>query len=383
MSKRMASSPSIDNIRTFRGATMPETLAKVKRELGPHAVILGTRAVGGEGVGRLFSRDKFEITAAPPARGEKSAVAATTRRPAEGRAGGIAERTPGGSTIVPARRDSADLALRSDPSNGRDAFADDAVRDFYLRLVQNDVAAHLAKRILADALRSVPAGAKPDEQIVLGLLRQRIAAMLPSSIAEAPAREAFIGPAGSGKTTTLAKLAARRKLVDKKPAAILSLDVFRIGATQQLSRFAEILDAPLFVATTPEEAAARLEESPTTEHWLIDTPGVSLSDTARTAELTAILRALRCDAVHLVLASCTSAAVRARAAQTFAPLGVTDVILTKLDDAVGFGVILNVLDELKLNVSYCASGQMIPRDIEKCCNPRIVELILGERIGSR
>lgn len=87
------------------------------------------------------------------------------------------------------------------------------------------------------------------------------------------------------------------------------------------------------------------------------------------------MRAARPDEIHLVLPASLDAKVQTRIADGFSPLGVSRVVLTRLDEVVGLGVILNVVDRLSLGVSYLANGQNVPNDIQEACGPRVAELL--------
>ena len=91
----------------------------------------------------------------------------------------------------------------------------------------------------------------------------------------------------------------------------------------------------------------------------------------------ALLRAARPTEVHLVLPASLEGAVQTRHARFFAPLGVSRLLLTRLDEALGFGVVLNVVERLNCRLSYWTTGQRVPSDIEEACGERVAELVLS------
>ena len=132
---------------------------------------------------------------------------------------------------------------------------------------------------------------------------------------------------------------------------------------------------PFAAAQTITEVKQALQRLADAELLLVDTPGVGLRETARFARLAALLRAARPDETHLVLPACLTPSVLTRMAQGFAALTPASLMLTRLDDAVGFGIILNAIDRLKLRLSYLTTGQNVPEDIEEACGQRVAELV--------
>jgi flagellar biosynthesis protein FlhF len=211
-------------------------------------------------------------------------------------------------------------------------------------------------------------------------VRARIAELLSASDsagdAPVPARLAVVGPAGAGKTTTLAKLAAHLGLRSKRGVGLLSLDARRLAAAEQLRRYADILGIPFELAQTVPQVEQAVRRLAGVEHLLIDTPGVGGRDAEGLTALAALLQPLRPAEVHLVLPAYAAPAAQTRLARTFAPLGVARVVLTHLDDAVGPGVILDVADRLHWRLSYLSFGENVPRDLETAGGRKLAELLL-------
>jgi flagellar biosynthesis protein FlhF len=326
---------------------MREALALVKRDLGEDAIILGTRSCPRGPMGNLLGRSAVEITAAPP-----DAVNAPPRR------------------------------AQPQSSPARPPALPEQVYPYYQQLVQNEVAEQLALRLARQAgafARQTRHGRDP--KALHDVLRRMIARLIPVSggvdlAAGTPRRVALVGPAGGGKTTTLAKLAAHFKLRLKRQVVIVSLDMQRLGSNEQLRRYAEVIGVPMYTAQTVETVEALRRETQRHDLVLIDTHGVCAADQEHFARLAAVLRAARPDEVHLALSASMMPSVQQRMAQRFGPLGVTGVILTHLDEAVGLGVILNALERLEWGLSYITTGERVPNHIEEACAERMAALIL-------
>lgn len=333
---------------------MHEALSLVKKTLGSEAVILGTRSVKPTGIGGALRRDEVEISAAPP------------------------------SVEVASAGPSKRVAAASPPPP-RESRAPDVVQRFYTRLVRNEVGTQLARRLVDAVARLSPGDALDDESAVRDKLKHFIARLLPACggvelDSSSPRRVALVGPTGAGKTTTLAKLAAHFKLREKKSVAIVSLDVFRIGAQQQLERYAEIIGVPMRAAASSQDVEQACESFAKTDLVLIDTPGIGLKDGRRMSELKALMHTAAPHEIHLVLPSSMSAIGVHRAGRAFGAVGVTHVVFSKLDDVLGCGVVLNAMQKMDWKLSYLTDGQNVPCDIIPACGERVAELILQESV---
>jgi flagellar biosynthesis protein FlhF len=113
---------------------------------------------------------------------------------------------------------------------------------------------------------------------------------------------------------------------------------------------------------------------------LIDTPGIPPHDRAALRQLLAMLAAVYVDETHLVLSATSSREHLASAAAAFERFGPTRVLLTKLDEALGFGAVLGVFDQLQAPLSYVTNGQLVPDDLHVGQSNEMSRMILGEPI---
>ncbi|NQV29035.1 MAG: flagellar biosynthesis protein FlhF [Rhodopirellula sp.] len=188
---------------------------------------------------------------------------------------------------------------------------------------------------------------------------------------------ALVGPTGVGKTTTIAKLAANFRLRDGIKMGLVTVDTYRIAAVEQLRTYAEIIDLPMKVVTSPQEMRRALDELSDLDLILIDTAGRSPRDELKIQELKSLLNEANVDEVHLVMSLTASVRSIKMTCEQFRSVNPTALILTKLDEAAGAGSLLSISRDVKLPFSYLTTGQDVPEDIEPANSNRIARLVLG------
>jgi len=259
-----------------------------------------------------------------------------------------------------------------------------ALLELYGELVGNDVEPYLAVRLCEFAQRSLMDqgdGAEIDREKARLFLHKAISNFIPvaSPIQLDPGKTrvaALVGPTGVGKTTTIAKLAAYAKLELRQRVALLTLDTYRLAAVDQLQQYAQILQVPIHVALTVEDLRSALRFYQDRSLVFIDTPGHNPKDTETLFQLRRFLDELPEVETHLVLSATTKPRDLAEIAQRFEPLKPTRMVFTKLDETSTYGPILSTLVKVKKPLSYLATGQEVPQDLELATSRRVADLIL-------
>ena len=187
---------------------------------------------------------------------------------------------------------------------------------------------------------------------------------------------ALVGPAGAGKTSTIAKLAAFAKQNLQQKVALITLDVFRAGAADQLQQHASDLQVPIHVCITSEDLRSALKFYQDKALVLIDTPGLRQQDAARMEKLVSLLDDVQLAETHLVLPATSKPRDLADIAQRFERLRPTRLLFTRLDETCTHGPILSTLVRVKKPLSYLGTGQEIPQDLELATSRRVADLIL-------
>lgn len=177
---------------------------------------------------------------------------------------------------------------------------------------------------------------------------------------------ALVGPTGVGKTTSVAKLAARYALQHGyQQVALVTTDSYRIGAHEQLRTYGRILGVPVRVANDADELRTVLESLADKRLVLIDTAGMSQRDLRLTEQFSKVLSGAPKLKTCVVLSANTQTAGLEDVMRAFGKVKIDACILTKLDECVSLGGILSVLIERKLPIAYVSDGQQVPEDIHK------------------
>jgi flagellar biosynthesis protein FlhF len=174
----------------------------------------------------------------------------------------------------------------------------------------------------------------------------------------------MVGPAGMGKTTTLAKLAARYVLkYGAQNLALVSMDSFRIGAQEQLKTLGRILNVPVTYVDPGQSLAAALEPLLRKRVVLIDTAGLQASDPALRMQLETLAGRGIAAKNYLVLATTSQKQVLTAAYHSYKRCGLSGCILTKLDETASLGDVLSLAISHELPVAYLTDGPRIPDDL--------------------
>jgi flagellar biosynthesis protein FlhF len=181
---------------------------------------------------------------------------------------------------------------------------------------------------------------------------------------------AIVGPTGVGKTTSIAKIAARfvlRHGVDQ--LGLVSTDTYRIGARQQLNNFARILRAPMHVAENAADLRRVLDGFANKKLVLIDTAGMSQRDVRLANQFTTLKVEGHFVRTVLALSAGADRACLAEALKVFDAAKPEALIVTKLDEAAALGGVLSLAIGSRLPVAYLSDGQRVPEDLH-CAAPK-------------
>lgn len=384
------------NIKHFTAPTSRDALRKVRELLGPDAVILSNRAVDG-GVEILALAGEDIASLAPPARPTlaplpmaperepASPVPPVVRRqrPERHQAGSLASAlkahpaVPAPAPAATARAGNDVALMMSEIRTMRGVLENqmaelawettarrEPAKSAVLReLLAAGFSAGLARKIID----KMPVGgtiASGREWVHSVLERNLTTAGPEDQMLDAGGVYALVGPTGVGKTTTVAKMAARY-VMRHGPGrlALITTDGYRIGGHEQLRIYGKILGVMVHTVKDDGELAIALEELKGKHMVLIDTAGVGQRD-QMVAEQLAMLTAAGGDLKRLLCLSATSTGeTLSEVVRAYRGTGLAGCILTKVDEAATLGATLDTVVRHKLPLYYIASGQRVPEDL--------------------
>lgn len=234
------------------------------------------------------------------------------------------------------------------------------------RLARRGVGPTLAAKLLENARHAV-GEAEIEEAVADEALRTALAAWLAERHDPDPRRPrtvALVGPTGAGKTTTLAKLAARAVLERGERVGVITADTYRIAAIDQLRTYADILGLPVKVALSAEDLTAAVAAFADMDRVFVDTPGRNFKAPPILAELGTLLRAVAPDAVDLIVPANLAAPAAEDLVRTFAASSLaTRFVLSKWDEASCPAGTFGALALLDRPLAYVTTGQAVPDDL--------------------
>ena len=310
---------------------MGEALACIKRDLGPDAVILRSREVRENSSSGL----SVEVTAAPSGAVNRGTVKRVDLNAADSRAGKLERRLRDSGVPVNAAR-TLSMLVRRELRDGNPS--------------------------LVDALRTA----------------------LTSEMAFAGGRarvQALVGPSGVGKTTTIAKLAAVFSLVDRLTVALVCLDQYRVGASEQLARYADLIGIPMETASDARGFDRALRRLSYADLVLVDTSGRSPRDMAGIGLTADTLRGVTEQVeVHLCVPAALREADLRGTIERQSLASPSRLIVTKLDEASFCGGVISAYVHSGLPISYLTGGQRVPEDIETASAEGLSKMLCSEEV---
>ncbi len=388
---------------------MKDAIAKIREDLGPDAVILHSRKTTRPGA-QGDERPIFEVTAAVEEHSSEDIMSGLSRQ-AQDNSGTVGKVFSGLQELEESgdERRSIDFLINDDDQEenpvppapvmkpgktkrkkvlGRtrnpDAVPEISIKlsEVHQSMLNNEVDELIAESLVKTAMEESMTTGSADliDEFLPRSLENFVRCSGPIETEDShPKVVAFVGPTGVGKTTTTAKLATNFTVLDRKSLALITVDIQRAASVQQLKTYADMLQAPFEVALNPVELRRAIRKHSDKDLILIDTAGRSPYKWISILELAGFFKGIEDIEIHLVLSAATSAGENLSAVERFGALKISRLLFTKIDEISGHGTIVNVGSKCNKPISYLATGQNIPDDIEIATYERILKLVSKTR----
>ena len=366
-------------IKSYFAHTVEDAMSMARQELGTDAMLVNTRKAPPESC----HLGEYEVVFATDLPAEENSLADS--------AGALpAESAAAFSGSASFAREFADLkkeleGMRRTLQRGAFGSGEWGGSEGFAMLLASDMDPELAREVMQAAEArlqgSVRAASDTDpafERALAEELESRMTIQAALGRGETTPRiVALVGPPGGGKTTTLVKLAVNHGLTCRRPVLLLAMDNYRVAASEQLRSFAAILGVGFQFVDTVGALVQAIEENRGKEYIFIDTPGFGYSDFDVSKGLAQFL-ATRADIdTHLVLPASMRSADLARMANRYEAFRPNRLLFTKLDETGSLGAVFQEAARSARPLSFFATGQRIPEDLETASTSRLLESILG------
>lgn len=380
------------HIKKFTGATVKEAMRMIKAELGENALILSTKRAA-TGLYEVVAAVDYDLS---------SPIDLNISDGTFGSGGGRGplpssrpdrKTAPGGNlppSAVSGAREELSPAIKKELRELKE------LKEFWRALISqsripateiftrleeeftnNGIDRRLTQKVLMSAFKSVTGENASDIGYLKSYMKERVSERI--SVKDPLASKgvvAFVGPAGVGKTTTIAKLAAMQAIKRKRKIALLTMDTYRIAASEQLKVYGKIIGVPVEVAKTAKELASCMGAHRDKDLILIDTAGRSPRDPEQMKELDEIARISPEMRFNLVLSSQTRDDSLYESVRGFARVPIDSLTFTRLDEGSVYGPIINTMVLAARPVAFLTSGQSVPEDIEIATKDRLLNFFM-------
>lgn len=399
-------------IKKFQGKTEKEALEAAQKELGSGVVLMSAKELKRKGFLAFFKPRMMEVTVAleeepdrvMPAKREQAKASHPLGKGQDVRAGSeenILERKEGNTDKVieeklenlqsllekQLQKTEADKTQEEEKGDEEKPKQDDSnvrfLKLLYHTMLENEINEKYANQII-DELDAV---LKPNMPIdfMLSSVYQKMILKFGQSGGIKPAKKNpkvvfFVGPTGVGKTTTIAKLASRYRVDEKKAVALFTTDTYRIAAAEQLRTYANILEVPFRVIYSVEEIRQGIRDFHDYDYIFVDTAGHSHQNVKQREAMEEFIKAVDETIereVYLVVSATTKYKDLISIAEAYSVMTDYKLIFTKLDETMTLGNLLNLKLYTGAQMSYVTCGQNVPDDMEDFNPQKTVKKLLG------
>lgn len=356
-------------IKKFRAASLKDAINLMKEQLGEEAVVLSTKVY--EGDLKLGKKKEFEITAGFDDEPKTKDFLIDDNEPIsfpnssknfETELKKLTNKIYGAANQTKDKKPEKEI-ISAEKLKNKKAFSDFQEVIDILKYKEVD---DLLINTIVNQLKKYSMFLNKEN--IDNYVLSTISSMIPTSEfkitkGKTPKTIALIGPTGVGKTTCIAKLAVISKILHNLDIGLISIDTYRLGALDQLKIFAEVSNIDFLVAYEPSEMKSLMQKLKKKDLVFIDTVGRSQKNTSLLKGINDYLNEVNIDEKYLVMSTTSTTKNMIDVADKFKSIKYDGFVFTKIDEAVTYGNILNVVNKFNTPIKYLTNGQVIPDDI--------------------
>lgn len=245
------------------------------------------------------------------------------------------------------------------------------------RLTGTGIDETIAAEILTKAQENIPALKLKNKSLVDGWVARHILETTLVTGEAAPGKiQVFVGPAGSGKTTAMVKMASHLVVNEHRKVALLTTDTFKVGAADQMRMYAQILNVPFAIIRSSDDWNNIMRYLGNIDVVLVDMPGFSLKNADEIESLRRLMPPpILNPRVHFTASATAKDADVNEAARRYSVLGFDDAIFTALDESVQHGTLYNFVQRFGVPLHGFGIGPRVPDDYEPATRERVLDLL--------
>lgn len=384
-------------IKKYVAPSMPEAMKKIRAELGSDAVILNSKVVQSGGFFGLFAKKNIEVIAAIDAVPSGAMKTIVKQKPyVEKDDSSVSETKPIEKNEINGLENKEKQQLLQEIVQLKTLMKDFAIREqaqavlypgelkqIHELLCAQEVHESLRQKIMQELTEKwYTAKQKPNYAQALSwlkhILADRISHLPFGKLSYEKKYVNVVGPTGVGKTTTIAKIAAKAVLKDKKKVAFITTDTYRIAAIDQLKTYAQILCIPLEVCYTVQDFKRAMKQFANYDVVLIDTAGRNFRNHQYVDDLKEMIEFDDSMETYLVLSLTAKQNDMEAIYEQFSSVAIHQLIFTKVDETTHYGSIINMVDKYDVGVAYITNGQDVPDDIIPADPNDMMNIIFGD-----
>src|SRR5699024_9837937 len=356
-------------VKKYIAGTMPEAMNLIRKDLGPDAVILNSKEIKQGGFLGLFKKQKIEVFAALDEEPFQTSINKSIKNKEKQDSYTESNKELSSNNKVLSELNYLKKLIEQQVEGGEKNYPP-SYQLIYDYLLEQEVAEVLVKEIMANTIayhreNNITPSIEKVLEHAKNELRIKLKDFSFKGITYDKKIVHFVGPTGVGKTTTIAKVAAKSKLEDNKRVAFITTDTYRIAAIEQLKTYAKILDIPVEIAYSNGDYKQAIDMFSTYDLILVDTAGRNYREDKYIEEMKETVQLKENGETYLVLSLTAKPKDLFDIQQQFKKLPIKEIIFTKIDETRQFGSILSIMKAMNKGAAYITNGQNVPDDLMK------------------